>query len=162
VFRRLIRYFRDPEFKHKKEFLARLPLFRGVPNREVGIVFSALYHRTYEKGETLFLEGDIGRALFILESGSVELTKKGANGEPQLIATMGPGDYFGEMALLEQRPRLASAVAAERTAVYMLYKAKLDSLFSDAPRLSLAIMLHLAQLMSARLRSATERLVVGG
>jgi CRP/FNR family transcriptional regulator, cyclic AMP receptor protein len=156
----VLRPFRDPEFEKKREFLAKLPLFRGVRSRQFGALLRALYPRTYQKGEVLFLEGDIGRALFILESGKVEVFKNGPDGAPQRIAEMGPGDYFGEMALLEERPRLASAVASEESQILLLYKAKLESLYSDAPRIALAIMAHIAQLLSGRLRTTTEKLMV--
>ena len=156
----LKKFFLDPQFGRKKAFLKSLVLFQDLRDRDLGVLSQALHSRTYHAGEVVFMEGDIGRALFILESGRIELTKRGSDGEPQLIATLGPGDYFGEMALLEQRPRLASAVAVEQTGVYMLYKAKLESLYVEAPRLALAITLHLAQVLSARLRTATERLVI--
>jgi len=155
----LARLVRDPDFDRKREFLAGLPLFRGIPNRDVGILFKALYPRVYHGGEILFLEGDIGRALFILESGKVELVKRDQDGRPQTLAVLGAGDYFGEMALLEERPRLASATALEETRVYMLYQSKLEALYVDAPKIALAIMVHLAQILSMRLRAATERLV---
>lgn len=156
----VLRPFRDPEFEKKREFLAKLPLFRGVKPRQFGALLRALYPRVYQKGEVLFQEGDIGRALFILESGKVEIYKAAPDGSHQTLAEMGAGDYFGEMALLEERPRLASAVALEETKILLLYKAKLESLYNDAPRPALAIMAHIAQLLSGRLRITTEKLMV--
>ena len=102
-------------------------------------------------------EGDIGRALFILESGKIELTKLDETGKPQPLYTVQPGEFFGEMALLEQLPRTATASASERAHVYLLYRSKLDGLLLHEPRIGATIMGHLARILSARLRRLTSR-----
>ena len=145
--------FFDDNFKQKKAFLSSLDLFKGLSNREIGLMAQALHSRTYHAGEVLFMEGDIGRALFILETGKVELSKRDpATGENRVIFTVGPGDFFGEMALLEQMPRTATATSADRAKLHLLYRSKLDALCSQHPRIGISIMSHLAQLLSSRLR----------
>jgi CRP/FNR family transcriptional regulator, cyclic AMP receptor protein len=149
----LRRLFVDPNFERKKAFLRSLELFRGLSSRELGQLAKALHGRTYSEGEVLFLEGDIGRALFILESGSVDLTRQGPDG-PEKIYTLKAGEFFGEMALLEQLPRTASARATEKSQLYLLYRSKLDELENAFPSVAVCILGHLAQLLSARLRRA--------
>lgn len=144
--------FFDPSFQKKKAFLKTLELFKDLHDHELGKLAQSLHSRTYHAGETLFLEGDIGRALFIIESGKVELTRQDASGKPKLIYTVGPGEFFGEMALLEHLPRTASATATERSHLYLLYRSKLDALLHYHPRTGATIMTHIAQLLSARLR----------
>ncbi len=139
--------FFDPQIQRKRQFLKSLALFRDLSDRDLGLLSQALHSRVYHSGEALFQEGDIGRALFILESGKVDLLKGDAR-----IFQVKPGDFFGEMALLEQLPRTASAVAAERSQLFLLYRSKLDSLLHYHPRIGVVIMSHLAQLLSARLR----------
>jgi CRP/FNR family cyclic AMP-dependent transcriptional regulator len=155
----LLRFFKnlffDSQFKRKKQFLRTLVLFQDLRDRELGLLAQALHSRTYHAGETLFLEGDIGRALFILESGRIDLTREAPGGERRTIFQVSPGEFFGEMALLEQLPRTASAVASERSHVYLLYRSKLDQLLGGQPRVGVAIMTQLAQLLSARLRRAS-------
>jgi len=152
----LQRFFSDPVFAKKKGFLKSLSLFQDLDNRELGYVLQALHSRVYEPEEPLFLEGDIGRALFILESGHVDVVKRDAKDQPKRLTVIEPGEFFGEMALLEHLPRSASAIATERSQVYLLYKTRLDSLLYYHPRIGVSIMHHLAMLLSSRLRKATH------
>lgn len=148
----LKRWFSDPHFSKKKQFLHSLELFADLKGAELGILAQALHARNYRSGEVVFVEGDIGRALFILESGKVELTRKGADGKPVLLYTLKPGEFFGEMALLESLPRSATATAVEPSRLHLLYRTKLEALLHTDPRIGVAIMAHLARLLSARLR----------
>jgi CRP-like cAMP-binding protein len=148
------RWFTDPQFSKKKQFLHSLELFSELKGGEVGEMVHALHARTYRAGEVVFVQGDIGRALFILESGKVELTRAGADGKPVALYTLKPGEFFGEMALLESLPRSATATAVETSRLHLLYRTKLDGLLSAHPRIGVAIMRHLARLLSARLRRA--------
>jgi len=151
----LKRWLVDPHFAKRKQFLRSLDLFSELKGGELGLLAQALHARTYRPGEVVFVEGDIGRALFILESGAVELTRKGADGRPVVLYTLKPGEFFGEMALLESLPRSATATAVETSRLHLLYRTKLDSLLHANPRIGVAIMGHLARLLSARLRRAS-------
>lgn len=152
------RWFTDPAFSRKKQFLHSLELFADLKGGEMGALVHSLHARTYRTGEVVFVEGDIGRALFILESGKVELTRKGPDGKPVPLYTLKPGDFFGEMALLESLPRSATATALEPSRLHLLYRTKLDAMLSSHPRIGVTIMAHLARLLSARLRRATGEL----
>ena len=152
----LKKFFRDPIFIKKKAFLKSLPLFSDLKDKDLGHLIEALHSRIYHEGEVLFLEGDIGRALFIVESGRVELTKKDSSGKPRPLAMLGPGDFFGEMALLEHLPRSASAVVTEKSHIHLLYRSRIEPIMHYQPNIGMSIMRHLAQLLSARLRKATQ------
>jgi CRP/FNR family transcriptional regulator, cyclic AMP receptor protein len=149
-------YLLDPEFNRKRKFLQRVSLFQGISRREFGQLFRALMARNYDPGEILFREGEIGRALFILERGMVEISRKDETGESKKIAVLHPGDYFGEMSILDERPRTATAAAMEPVRAFLLYKTELEKLVRDAPRVAAAITLHLAMMLTARLRATTE------
>jgi len=146
------RWFVDPQFSRKKEFLRSLDIFKDLKDRELGYLVSALHSRSYREGEVVFVEGDIGRALFVLESGAVELTRPVPGGKPHVLYALRPGDFFGEMALLESLPRTATATATEKSHMHLLYKSKLDALLHSEPRIGVTILRHLARLLSARLR----------
>jgi CRP-like cAMP-binding protein len=147
----------DPEFHRKRKFLQRVALFQGISRHEFGHLFQCLVPRSYAPGEILFLEGDVGRALFILESGHVEVSRRGSNGEPVRLAVLNPGDYFGEMSLLDDRPRMATGAAMEPVKVFLLYKADLEKLVRQVPHIGAALMTHLAMLLAARLRALTDK-----
>lgn len=157
-FRSIKRWFVDPQFSKKKQFLHSLELFSELTGGEMGELVHSLHARTYRSDEVVFMEGDIGRALFILESGKVELTRRGPDGKTVLLYTLKPGDFFGEMALLESLPRSATATAAEPSRLHLLYRTKLDSMLSSHPRIGVTIMAHLARLLSARLRRVSGEL----
>lgn len=129
-----------------------LPICEGLKDRELGHLLQAFHLRTYHEDEPLFVEGDIGRALFVVLSGRVELTQGLPDGKTRRLAVAEPGALFGEMALLEQMPRVASATALETSELLLLYRSKLDELLQDHPRIGVALMSHLARLLSARLR----------
>ena len=154
----LKRWFTDPSFSRKKQFLRSLELFQDLKGGEMGALVHALHARTYRPGEVVFVEGDIGRALFIMESGKVELTRSGADGRPVVLHALKPGEFFGEMALLESLPRSATATAVEPTRLHLLYRTKLDALLHSEPRIGVSIMSHLARLLSARLRRVSAKL----
>jgi CRP-like cAMP-binding protein len=148
----------DESFARKRDFLKSLSIFRGLSSRDLGELQLMFHARAYEEGETVFLEGDIGRALFIVQSGRIELHKRASSGDAQVLAELGKGSFFGEMALLEHLPRSASAVARERSVLLLLYRAKLDEILHRRPRVGVCIMTHLARLLSSRLRKTSEQL----
>jgi CRP/FNR family cyclic AMP-dependent transcriptional regulator len=146
----------DPEFNRKRKFLQRISLFHGISRREFGHLFQALVVRSYAPGEILFHEGDIGRALFILESGHVEISRKTPEGGTRQMAILNPGDYFGEISLLDELPRSASAAAMEPVVVHLLYKTELEKLIKHVPHIGAAIMTHLGTLLAVRLRALAD------
>ena len=152
----------DPAMGRKRGFLRSQELFKNLSFTDLGHLAQCMHTRTYHEGELLFAEGDIGRALFILEKGKIELAKSGPAGRRQVIYTVEPGEFFGEMALLEQLPRTATATATERSRVHLLYRSTLESLRGSRPRIGVVVMTHLAQMLSARLRQANAGLVSRG
>ncbi|MBI5883787.1 MAG: cyclic nucleotide-binding domain-containing protein [Elusimicrobia bacterium] len=152
----LKKLFTDPELHKKKIFLRSLELFKDLSSKDLGFLVRSLHSRTYKEGEVIFEEGDIGRAMFILETGRIELGMRDQAGKSRKIFTLEPGDFFGEMAMLERLPRSASARAIERSQVHLLYRANLEEILHYHPRIGVSIMTHLAHLMSMRLRHANK------
>ncbi len=103
-------------------------------------------------GQFVFREGDAGQAMFIIESGAVELFRAARGAEP--VATLGPGDFFGEMAMLEDRPRFASASAREATRLLRIERAQL----SDLLRQNIEIAIRIMRALAARHRRSEEQL----
>ncbi len=154
VFNRLY----DEEILAKLGFLKSIRLFEGIKKRQLIHVLESLQERTYLKGETIFTQGDIGRALFIVFSGKIALARLDKTTQKtETIAEVHPGEFFGEMALLEEMPRTATACALEDTKVFMLFKIKLDSLLFARPVIGVTIAAQLAKILSARLRAILEQ-----
>jgi len=148
----------DQEVIDKINFLHNIKLFEGITKKNLIYLLENLQERKYLKGETIFAQNDIGRALFILYKGKIglyrynELEKKN-----ELLSEVLPGEFFGEMALLEEMPRTASAIATEDTMVFMLFKTKLESIMSSKPKIGVNLIYHLSRILSARLRSYIEK-----
>ena len=148
----------DKEILAKLGFLKEIHLFDGIKKRQLIHVLESLQERNYLKGETVFTQGDIGRALFIVFSGKIALARvDAATQKSEVIAEVHPGEFFGEMALLEEMPRTATAYALEDTRIFMLFKIKLESLLFARPRIGVIIASQLARILSARLRAMLEK-----
>ncbi len=102
-------------------------------------------------GAAVFKEGDSGGDMFIIESGQIDIVRKARGDEP--IATLGPGDFFGEMAILEDQPRFAGAVA--RTSVRLLRIER--SAFADVLKQNVEIGVRIMRKLAARHRRAEQR-----
>lgn len=132
-----------------------IPMFKGLTKREFTILENLLEEHTYLKDEVMFLQGSIGRALFIVEDGMVHIRVHKEGEEPKIIEVK-RGEIFGEMALLEEMPRTADAVAGEKTRVYMLYKNVLEEIIIKHPAIGVRILQYLAQILSARFRATMD------
>jgi CRP/FNR family transcriptional regulator, cyclic AMP receptor protein len=148
----LKRLFRDEEFREKMRFFRKVLLFQNLKDRSLALLVHTMMEKTYAQGEAIFEEGDVGRACFIVYQGRVELSRRTGAGRSESLGVIEPGDFFGEMALLDELPRSASARASAPTRLLILYKTGFDSLIVDAPRVASRVLHTLARLLSARLR----------
>ncbi len=140
-------------------FLQQQPLFGGVDDQAMRAILPLLRELTFAAGELVVREGDDGDSLFVICRGSVEILKRGdpADGEAgRRIATLGVGDVFGEMELIDMQSRSASVRALEPVAALALSNGDLFRIYeSDLPTFAL-IVLNLAREVSRRLRRIDE------
>ena len=95
--------------------LRGIPLFSSVSADDLSNLSRQLTRRHYRKGEIIFHKGDSGSTLHIIDSGSVAVSIPSREAEDVFLARLGPGDFFGELALLDEHPRSATATAVEAT-----------------------------------------------
>lgn len=134
------------------EILAQVPFFAGLPADEQQRLGSLFRMRQYARGETIFLEGDEGNAMYLIASGRVRIQLTSADGREIVIDAYGPGEIFGELALLDSEPRSADAIAQEATFLFWLQRSDFVTFLDTHPR---AAMTMLASL-SHRLRHTTR------
>lgn len=141
----------DPEQARRAPFLARAPLFAGLPRRLLARLSTRFFERNYHPGELVFAEGDPGRALFVVVEGTVEIIQETTRGE-FLLRTLGPGDAFGELALVDDFPRSASARVATPGRLLILYKSDFDALMDGNARIAVVVMRNLSRMLAVYAR----------
>jgi len=142
----------DREQAQRAPFLAHSPLFAGLPRRLLGRLATRFLEKAYSAGEVVFHEGDPGRALFVVVEGTVEITQATPRGE-HLVRTLGAGDAFGELALLDESRRSRSARVAAPARLLILYKTDFDALMDGEARIAVVVMRNLSRLLAAYARS---------
>lgn len=150
---RLLERWVDRRQLHRLQLLARVPLFSGLSQRQLGKLLIKLFERNYEAGETIFVQGEAGKALFIVLSGKVSIFRNNSETEEHL-ATLSAGGYFGELALIDDQPRFASARADEPTGLLMLYKSDFDDLIDGHKAIAIKVMSNLLRTLAGYIRSS--------
>lgn len=140
----------DLEFARRA--LGRCRLFAGLEPGQIDTVATGLRSRRFRRGEVLFHQGDPGDSLFVIAAGSVKVVLPSESGDEAIINTLRPGDFLGELALLDGAPRSATVVALERTETLMLPRARFRALVAAEPALRDALLAGLAR----ELRRLTE------
>ncbi len=144
--------------KDMAAILGRIPLFDQLSRRELRAISDIVHQRTYEEGEFIFRKGQPGAAMFVLTSGEVNIIDHGQDGTETVIATLGENAFFGELALLDDSPRSASAIATANTEIYAFFRTDLDRLFATAPQSGLLVYRSLAGIIGTRLKVTNEQL----
>ncbi|MFH1723947.1 MAG: cyclic nucleotide-binding domain-containing protein [Elusimicrobiota bacterium] len=146
----------------KVQFLKTFPLFEGLNKRELGRVADIVYDRTYEEGEFIFEMQQPGAAMFIIKSGEVDIIVPQGHGKHLTLATLGPRDFLGELALLDNSPRSASAVATRRTEAMAFFRADLNKLLYTDPVIGCKIFKAFSLIIGIRLKITNEQLQKAG
>jgi len=118
------------------DVLAGIPLFRVLGEEGVTAAARAGLCRTYAPGQLICYQGDPGEHLYAVLLGLVKVVFTSERGDEMVLNIMGPGETFGELALLDGSPRSASVIALRSTSVFTLPRAKLLKLMSDHPGLA--------------------------
>ncbi|MSP63129.1 MAG: Crp/Fnr family transcriptional regulator [Myxococcales bacterium] len=132
--------------------VARGALFRGLPPSVLEDLTRRLQVRSRLAGAVLVAESDPGDAMFLIHQGKARVTLLGENGRELILSQLGPGDFFGEMSLLDGRPRSANVVAEEDMTLLVLTR----DAFAEHLRAHPQTALNLLAELSLRLRRADE------
>ena len=164
--RLLARAFADDETLHELS-IAQLGIAHDCTPEEAGVLAQHLQRRVFNVGEYLFREGDAGDTLYVAAQGIISIklprhrdvpSQADSTDRSQRLVTLSPGVMFGEMVLVENRPRSADALVEEYAVVYGLSRAALDSLRTNHPALASKLLLNMSRLLADRLRTTTEEL----
>jgi CRP-like cAMP-binding protein len=121
------------KLKLESEQLSKLKLFSGLPSDQLASITAMFKAKHYAMGSKLFSEGEAGDTFFLIADGKVEVNQAGPHGEKLVLNVLSSGDHFGEMALLENKPRSATVVALMPTTVFVMERAKFLKLTEESP-----------------------------
>lgn len=134
-----------------------IPLFEGLPEKGLRVVREQCHVRQFKDGEHVFRAGEPGVGLYIILEGRVNVYST-RSGREEILAELEYGDFFGELALLEETPRTASAVSLGYSRMLGFFRPDLDLIIKRNPRLSNLLLLNIARVTGRRLIYTTELL----
>ncbi len=132
-----------------ESFLSRVPIFANCTAEEIAAIAQVAQESQFLPGQIIVTQGTPGQAFYLVLAGRVEILRDGTS-----LGAFGPGDFFGEMSLLDQAPRSATIRALELTQCLMLSSWDFKALLEKHP----SIAIKLLEVLSRRLRVADERL----
>lgn len=134
--------------------LAKIPIFEDLNKRDLAAVERILHRRDYDAGEPIFRQDDPALGMYIIQSGEVTILL-----EPSgiVVSELHNGDFFGEVGLLDESPRSATARAKTHCSVFGFFQPDLFGLIERDPRLGVKIVLRVARIIGARLRKTNEQ-----
>jgi len=136
-------------------FLKSQPVFAELTARQLAQLEELVHVRSYRSGETVFEEGDPGSGMYMIRSGRVGIYGRGSQGPEDELASLGPGDFFGETTLTAPAPRSATARTRENTELVGLFRADLLEVAEKHPTLTSQLLFGLTRVVSERLQAAS-------
>lgn len=134
--------------------LSSVRLFDGMRREEILRLLNLMRKSTHQEGHYIFREGDFGATLYVLASGEAEVQKSAGSRKVTTLATLQPGDTFGEVALVRDHVRTASVYAREQCLVLAMETSSLQNL----PEIAAKLYLNISRLLADRLVNANEML----
>ncbi|MFO8057530.1 MAG: cyclic nucleotide-binding domain-containing protein [bacterium] len=144
------------------EHLKKIPLFQLCSYAELTRIWNYMQKVNFNAGDTVFRQGDNGDALYVIREGEMEILAASPDKDriENVVASLGPGELFGEMALVENEPRSASVRARTDAKLFRLQKDYFEKLMKQDHELAYKIYQPLTAILSQRLRETTERLAL--
>ena len=136
------------------ELFRRVPLFSGLEDEDLQSLIAVASRRKYPKDAVIFFEHDLGDALFMILSGRVKVTILSDDGREIILAMLSDNDFFGEMSLLDNEPRSATAISLQETEMVVLHQKEFLSIVEKRPR----VLINLLAVLSSRLRKANQQI----
>ena len=141
-----------------KAFLCATPFFGGLSDASLDLLISMLVERRFDAGAAIVAEGEPGRSMFIVHAGHLVVSKLGDSGRSMWMSDLGPGDFFGEMTLIEMQNRSATVVAESPTILYELTAQKLYACYKTDIHAYVMVMQNINRELCRRLRRADKRI----
>ena len=138
----------------ERELLRTVPIFGDLSEADLGKLAGLATRKHYPKDGVVFFENEAGDTLFMIAEGRIKVTILGDDGREIILSVLGSGEFFGEMALLDNEPRSATAIAAEESELVSLSRAEFEGVLAQNP----SMMAGLIKVLTARLRHANHQI----
>jgi CRP/FNR family transcriptional regulator, cyclic AMP receptor protein len=143
-----------PMIGERTQTLKAVPFFTQLSDRELDVVRAVSSEKTYPKNAVVLTEGEMGDSLYMIQSGKVKVFIGDEDGREIILKILGPGDFFGEMSMIDKQPRSASVTTIEASTFLVLSHAAFERCVEQAPRIANMVMRVLAQ----RVREADRKI----
>jgi CRP-like cAMP-binding protein len=137
------------------ELLGRVPVFSSLEHEDLERIAELAVPRAFEPGQIVFREGDASDTCYIVRSGRARAVREHPDGRTITLATFGPGDFFGELAMFEDELRSATVEAVQRTSAVAVLGPDMRRLMVEHPQIAIRLVAALGR----RLRETNDRLV---
>jgi CRP/FNR family cyclic AMP-dependent transcriptional regulator len=134
--------------------LKAVPLFATLADDELAFVQSMAVDKTYPKGAVVISEGDVGDSLYTIVSGKVKVFIGDDEGREIILKLLGPGDFFGELSVIDKRPRSANVMTTESSRFQVLSDRAFEECITRSPKIAKEVMRALAN----RMREADRKI----
>ncbi len=141
-------------YESKTQALQKVPFFSRLKADEAAELAHRLVPRHFGPGQVIFHLGDPGGLLYIISTGKVKITNSTPEGQEALLAILGAGDFFGELALLDDAPRSATAEAIEATGTLTLHRDDFTHFLNGNPQFAS----HVMQTLAKRIRHLNDQI----
>jgi CRP/FNR family cyclic AMP-dependent transcriptional regulator len=138
----------------ERELLRTVPVFAELADTDIDALARLCTKRRYPKDTVVFFENEDGEFFFMILEGRIKVTILGDDGREIILSVLGPGDFFGEMALLDNEPRSATAIAAEESELLSLHRTDFQTVLSDNRN----ILGSFIKILTSRLRRANHQI----
>jgi CRP/FNR family transcriptional regulator, cyclic AMP receptor protein len=138
----------------EREVLRTVPIFSELADQDIASLAHLALRKRYPKDTVVFFENEEGDFFFTITEGRIKVTILGDDGREVILSVLGPGDFFGEMALLDNEPRSATAIAVEESELLSLHRSDFQSVLNDNRSITNALI----KVLSARLRRANHQI----
>ena len=134
--------------------LRTVPLFAGFPDEQLRVIASVVSRRNVPRGTIVIVEGDPTDSLYIIIAGRLKVMMSDSEGKEVILAMLGPGEYFGEMGLIDDSPRSATVMAVEPCELIVVTKREFKKILSENFDMAETVMRGLVR----RLREADRKI----
>jgi CRP-like cAMP-binding protein len=137
---------RDSDEQLRAEnLLAHIPLFRDVPRNRLRAIAYVAHRNTHQSGESVIRMGELGSTLHVIRSGRMNVVRETEAGDAIILASLGPGEFFGELSLFDRGPRSATVIAAEETKTLSLGRADILDIMNRYPEVAMTFLSSLCE-----------------